>query len=222
MFDRIAGRYDLLNHLLSANIDKRWRKRVTRSLPEGNNLTVLDLACGTADQLLALYDSGRLSGGIGLDLAENMLSIGREKIEARGLSRSLVLKTGNAEDIQFEDEQFDAVSISFGIRNMVDVMQALTEMERVLKPHGRALILEFSIPANRLLRPLYLFYLRSILPRLGRLISGDSGAYRYLNETIETFPYGEEFCRVMRLAGFAKATTHPLTFGIATLYVGEK
>jgi len=222
MFDRIAGRYDLLNHLLSANIDKRWRQVVARHLPERDNLRVLDLACGTADQLLTLHDSGRVSAGIGLDLAENMLALGRTKIAARGLEQSLVLKTGNAEDIPFEDEQFDAVSISFGIRNMVNVMQALTEMDRVLKPHGRALILEFSLPTNRLLRPLYLFYLRRILPTLGRIISGDSGAYRYLNETIEAFPYGDEFCRMMRLAGFAKAGAYPLTFGIATVYVGDK
>ena len=222
MFDRIAGRYDLLNHLLSANVDKRWRRIVAQNLPDGTDLRVLDLACGTADQLLSLYQSGRVTAGIGLDLAESMLAIGRNKIATRGLDESLVLKTGNAEDIPFEDEQFDAASISFGIRNMVDVMQALTEMNRVVKPHGRALILEFSLPVNRLLRPLYLFYLRRILPGLGRLISGDSAAYRYLNETIETFPYGDEFCRMMRLAGFSKAIARPLTFGIATLYVGEK
>jgi demethylmenaquinone methyltransferase/2-methoxy-6-polyprenyl-1,4-benzoquinol methylase len=222
MFDRIAGRYDLLNHLLSANIDKGWRRRVALMLPERTDLRVLDLACGTADQLLALFATGRVMSGIGLDLAENMLAIGREKIEAAGLTDRLALKAGDAEDIPFENEQFDAVTISFGIRNMVDVVQALTEMNRVLRPQGRVLILEFSLPPSRVFKAVYLFYLRHILPRLGRIISRDPGAYRYLNETIETFPCGDDFLRLMKLGGFSRVEAHPLTLGIATVYAGEK
>ena len=222
MFDRIAGRYDLLNHLLSAGLDRRWRKRVANLLPPGDNLHVLDLACGTGDQLIALTASGRVVHGVGLDLAEEMLTIGREKISQRGLEQVLSLQTGDAENLPFDQNSFDAVTIAFGIRNMIDVKRTLREMLRVLKPKGRALILEFSIPRHRLVRGPYLFYLRHVLPRLGAIISGDSAAYRYLNETIETFPHGEVFCQIMRDTGFANVTATPLTAGIVSLYRGDK
>lgn len=222
MFDRIAGRYDLLNHLLSGNRDKAWRRKMTALLPQGDNLRILDLATGTADQLLALYNSGRVESGIGLDMAEKMLAVGRGKIAARSLSHKLSLQEGNAEQIPLESDSFDAVSISFGIRNMTDVNGTLLEMRRILKPGGRALILEFSLPPSALMRGLYLFYFRHVLPRLGAIISGDSGAYRYLNETVETFPYGAAFCRLMTEAGFRDVTENRLTFGIATIYQGDK
>lgn len=222
MFDRIAGRYDLLNHLLSANRDKSWRARMISHLPPGNELHVLDLATGTADQLLALYDSGRLGSGIGLDPAEQMLSIGRKKIAGRMLDGVLRLEKGRAERLQFDDNVFDAVTISFGIRNVSDVSTALQEMRRVLKPGGRALILEFSLPSNSVLRRVYLWYFRSVLPRLGGIISGDRTAYRYLNRSVESFPYGEEFLGLLRAAGFSAPEQFPLTFGIATLYRADK
>jgi demethylmenaquinone methyltransferase/2-methoxy-6-polyprenyl-1,4-benzoquinol methylase len=222
MFDRIADRYDLLNHLLSGNRDKAWRKKMAALLPDRSNLNVLDLATGTADQLLALYDSGRVDHGTGTDMAEKMLAIGRKKIEARSLSDRLTLSVGNAEQIPFDADTFDVASMSFGIRNMTDVPGTLREIHRVLKPEGRVLILEFSLPGNRLLKSLYLFYFRHILPRLGATISGDSGAYRYLNETVETFPYGEAFCRLMSEAGFRNVAANRLTFGIATIYQGDK
>ena len=222
MFDRIAWRYDLLNHLLSANQDKAWRKRLTALLPGGNDLKALDLASGTGDQLLALHDSGRIKHGVGTDLAEKMLAIGRDKITARGLNDSLELKTGDAQNIPFEDNRFDAVTISFGIRNMTDVSLALREMHRVLKPGGRALILEFSLPTNGFIRWGYLIYFRHILPVLGKMISGDDGAYRYLNETVETFPYGQAFCDLMTDAGFQNVKDNRLTLGIASIYQGDK
>jgi len=222
MFDRIAARYDLLNRLLSGGIDRRWRRRLARLLPSGNSLVVLDLACGTGDQLIALAAGGRVGHGIGLDLAEHMLTLGREKIGRRNLDHLLTLQTGDAEKLTFERGTFDAVSISFGIRNMADIRQALAEMLRVLKPGGRVLILEFSVPSNRLVRGPYLFYLRHILPRLGAIISGDSTAYRYLNETIETFPYGDAFCSIMKEAGFASVNCTPLTAGIVSIYQGDK
>jgi len=222
MFDRIAHRYDLLNHLFSLNIDKRWRRRVNEFLPKGDRLDVLDLACGTGDQLLALYAGGRVQSGVGIDLAENMLALGRRKIDAAGLGNRLQLQTGDAQRLAFADSSFDVVTISFGIRNMVDVGLALCEVLRVLRPGGRVLVLEFSLPRSRLTRSVYLFYLRHILPRLGRALSGDSEAYRYLNRTIETFPNGEDFCRLMADSGFKNARPHPLTFGIATIYAGDK
>ncbi|MDX9857675.1 MAG: bifunctional demethylmenaquinone methyltransferase/2-methoxy-6-polyprenyl-1,4-benzoquinol methylase UbiE [candidate division Zixibacteria bacterium] len=222
MFDRIAGRYDLLNHLLSANRDRSWRARMISHLPPGNELHVLDLATGTADQLLALYDSGRLRGGIGLDPAEQMLSIGRKKIAGRMLDSVLRLEKGRAERLPFDDNVFDAVTISFGIRNVSDVSTSLQEMRRVLKPGGRALILEFSLPSNSVLRRVYLWYFRSVLPRLGGIISGDRTAYRYLNRSVESFPYGEEFLGLLRAAGFSAPEQYPLTYGIATLYRADK
>jgi len=223
MFDRVARRYDLLNRLLSLGIDCVWRRKMALFLPPGNDLHVLDLATGTADQLLFLFDeSDRVKSGMGMDLAEKMLDIGRQKVARRRLSEAICLRTGNAMDIPAKDNQFDVATISFGIRNMTDVDKALKEMHRVLKPGGRALILEFSLPGNSFIRKVHLFYLRHMLPRIGRWISKDPYAYRYLNETIETFPHGEAFCRVLRDVGFVATLAHPLTFGIATIYCGDK
>ncbi len=222
MFDRIAHRYDLLNHLLSGNRDVAWRRKMAGMLPEKNDLDVLDLATGTGDQLITLAETGKLRSGVGIDLAEKMLAIGREKIVAKQLDRLLTLQTGDAGAIPFPDNSFDAVSITFGIRNVLDVPTALREISRVLRPNGRALILEFSLPRNGFVRHSYLFYFRHILPRLGGLISGDSHAYRYLNQTVETFPYGEAFCSLMRESGFTSVQATELTFGIATIYSGDK
>lgn len=221
MFDRIAGRYDLLNHLLSFGQDRRWRHKLSAMLPDGL-LEVLDVATGTADQLLAHAETGKLKSGVGVDPAQEMLLIGRNKIEARGLGRVLRLEEGSAEALAFADETFDAVTISFGIRNVSDVGTALGEMRRVLKPNGRLLILEFSLPRFRILRALYLLYFRHILPRLGGFISGDSYAYRYLNKTVETFPYGKSFCALLEKAGFREVDFIPLTFGVVSIYRGVR
>ncbi|MEZ4746352.1 MAG: bifunctional demethylmenaquinone methyltransferase/2-methoxy-6-polyprenyl-1,4-benzoquinol methylase UbiE [Calditrichia bacterium] len=223
MFDRIAHRYDLLNRMLSLGQDVVWRKKVARHLPEQPELHVLDVATGTGDLIIFMQQANAaVKSGIGIDMAEKMLEFGRPKLEKAGISDRFSLKTGNAVAIPFSDNQFDATTISFGIRNVIDVPKALSEMHRVLKKNGRALILEFSLPNNALLRGLYLFYFRNILPRIGGLISGDSFAYRYLNDTVESFPYGEEFCNLMRDAGFRDVKMAPLTFGIATIYQGDK
>lgn len=222
MFDRIAHRYDLLNHLLSFNRDRAWRRKMATLLPKRCQMFLLDLATGTGDQLLAIYNSGQIASGVGLDPAEQMLAIGRQKIQARGLSDKLTMQTGSAEKIPFGDNSFDVISISFGIRNVTQVSQALTEMRRVLKPDGRVLILEFSLPRNAFVRAIYLFYFRHVLPRLGGLISGDRTAYRYLNQTVETFPYGQDFGDEMIKAGFGRVSHTPLTFGVATIYQGDK
>lgn len=223
MFDRVARRYDFLNRLLSFGMDVSWRRKMVDFLPAHHDQHVLDLATGTADQILFLFEkSDKVKSGIGMDLAEKMLEIGWEKTKRLGLSEVISLKVGDAINIPADDNQFDAVTISFGIRNVIDVAKALREMYRVLKPDGRALILEFSLPQNRLIRGVHILYLREILPRVGAFVSGDSYAYRYLNETIEAFPYGEAFCDELRAAGFTAVEAHPLTFGVAMIYQGSK
>lgn len=223
MFDRIAHRYDLLNRLLSFGRDVAWRKQIARHLPPGTALRVLDLATGTADVLLEnSRRTGRIAWGVGVDPSAGMLSFGRKKLRESALSGKHALVRGDAAQLGLQSEIFDAVTIAFGIRNVDDPSAGLREMCRVLKPGGRALVLEFSLPANALFRGVYLFYFRHVLPRIGGIISGDPAAYRYLNKTVEAFPYGDAFCRLMREAGFAQAEALPLTFGIATLYIGEK
>ena len=223
MFDGIAHRYDLLNRLLSFGQDSLWRRRVAQLLPDGSNLHLLDLATGTADLLLSLKrHSVRVEFGVGLDMAARMLAIGRQKITRTNQADKLTLVRSDACLLPFNDGTFNAVTIAFGIRNVIDVPLALREMHRVLKPNGRALILEFSLPENRFIRKIYLPYFRHVLPAIGGLISGDSQAYRYLNETVETFPYGQDFCRLMQDAGFVNVKANQLTLGVATIYQGDR
>lgn len=223
MFDRIAPRYDLLNRVLSLRRDVAWRRSLARHLRGRRDLRLLDLATGTGDQILHLLDAGvDVESAVGLDMSEGMLAVGREKLAHRGLADVVDLRTGDATCIDLPDAGFDAVTITFGIRNVGDVPRALAEMLRVLSPGGRALILEFSMPGNPLLRAAYTVYLRHLLPWIGGWVSGDRQAYRYLNRTIEQFPSGEAFCLLMREAGFVDVVAHPLTFGVATCYVGER
>ena len=223
MFDRIAKRYDFLNRLLSFGLDVIWRKRVARHLKDQPKQHILDLATGTADLLLTVSkQNDKVDTGVGIDLAEKMLVIGKQKIADHGLDECLTLQVGDATNIPFEGKNFDAVMIAFGIRNVDDLHKSLKEMHRVLKKKGRAIILEFSLPDNRFIRSIYLFYFRNILPKIGGLISGDSYAYRYLNQTVETFPYGKDFENLMSQAGFMDVKSKPLTFGVATIYQGDK
>lgn len=223
MFDRIADRYDLLNRLLSFNQDIHWRRRMADHLPPGKEQEVLDLATGTADQLLSLFSqSDRIASAIGIDRAERMLERGRRKITQQHLEEKILLKTGDVTAIPFEADRFDTVTISFGIRNVDDLDRALHEIYRVLKRGGRVLILEFSLPKNAVARAGYLFYLRTVLPKFGSIVSGDRYAYRYLSESIEAFPYGETFCNILRKSGFIHVKRTPLTFGVVTIYQGDK
>jgi demethylmenaquinone methyltransferase/2-methoxy-6-polyprenyl-1,4-benzoquinol methylase len=222
MFDRIAPRYDILNRLLSAGLDVAWRRKLARLMPNRESLRLLDVATGTADQILMLIDRApAIKEAIGIDMAERMLDKGRAKVRERGLEQRVHLKTGDALAIPEPDASFDVCTITFGIRNVVDVVAGLREMRRVLRPGGRALVLEFSQPEARWFRGIYFFYLRHILPAIGGWISGDREAYRYLNLTIETFPSGNAFCALMRQAGFEDVRAIPLTMGIATIYVGD-
>jgi demethylmenaquinone methyltransferase/2-methoxy-6-polyprenyl-1,4-benzoquinol methylase len=223
MFDRIAPRYDLLNRLLSFRRDVAWRKRMARQIPPGDGLRLLDLATGTADQIISLMQTNeRITSAVGVDMSEGMLKCGREKITRLAWDSRVVLRTGDAMSVPESDQAFDVATMSFGIRNVLNVTESLREVRRVLKPGGRALILEFSTPSNPLFRPLYFFYLRHILPVLGGMLSGDRTAYRYLNRTIETFPSGRDFCAIMETAGFENVKAIPLTLGIASIYQGDR
>jgi len=223
MFDRIAPRYDLLNRVLSMRRDVAWRRRLARHLPDAPGLRVLDLATGTGDVLLALHNScPDMAFGLGVDVAGNMLALARDKIAGRGLDHGLAVMQCDALCLALPDGIFDAVTIAFGIRNVPGPEEALREIHRVLRPGGRVLVLEFSLPRNRPFRALYLAYFRHVLPHIGGLLSGDFEAYRYLNRTAERFPRGGAFCALLEGAGFGAVHAHPLTFGIATLYQGDK
>ena len=217
IFNRIAKSYDSVNRILSFGLDIGWRKKVNTLLPQKNGLRLLDLATGTADQVIMLCDiNPNIGSATGMDLSDEMLNIGREKIKR--FNGKIELHNGDAVQLPIEDSQYDALTMSFGIRNVPDVQASMREMYRVLGDGGKALILEFSLPKNPVIRFGHIFYLRYVLPLVGGLISGDYAAYKYLNTSIEAFPYGEDFCNLMRNAGFESVTAHPVTFGIATIY----
>ena len=223
MFNSIAGRYDFLNRLLSLGQDIRWRKALKKFLPDSNGQIILDLATGTADVLITLAkDNSRIHRGFGVDPAVKMLEIGREKIKHQHLDDRLMLQQGDAQALPFLDETFDCVTISFGIRNIPDLRLALLEMYRVTKKGGRILILEFSKPENPLLKCGHWFYLQTIVPLVGFLFSGNFKAYTYLNQTIQTFPYGDRFCKILKQMGFVAVEPYPLMGGAATIYAAQK
>ncbi len=221
MFDRIAHRYDLLNRLLSFKRDEVWRDVLAAHLPPTGPVRVLDLATGTGDILFSMVRrcGGRLEA-YGADLSFSMLQRAKQKSDGR--DAGLLFTRADAEKLPFPDAAFDAVSIAFGIRNVDDPVVALRQMLRVLRPGGQALVLEFSLPRNAILRAAYLIYFRRALPWIGGVISGDAAAYRYLNTSVEAFPHGEAFAALMREAGFTDIRLRPLTLGVATLYVGTR
>ncbi|MBN1869266.1 MAG: bifunctional demethylmenaquinone methyltransferase/2-methoxy-6-polyprenyl-1,4-benzoquinol methylase UbiE [Candidatus Omnitrophica bacterium] len=223
IFDDISNRYDFLNHLFSFGLDVQWRRQLAKHITPKGGQKVLDLATGTADVLLALFrQNPHIHSGFGIDLSDKMMAIGRHKIAQHGLSRYITLSQGDVNQAPFQNNLFDVVTIAFGIRNTEDPQRVLREMYRVLKTGGRALILEFSLPQNNIVRPICLFYLRHILPVIGGMFTGQFQAYRYLNQTIENFPYGNAFCGLMHNAGFENVKAHPLFFGAASIYQGDK
>jgi demethylmenaquinone methyltransferase/2-methoxy-6-polyprenyl-1,4-benzoquinol methylase len=223
MFDRIAPTYDLLNHVLSLGLDFLWRRRAVARLDRRAPLHVLDLATGTGDLLIALLrGQANACRAVGLDASKNMLAVCRRKLRRRGLDSRVELVQGEASATPFADCTFDAVTMAFGIRNTSDVTGTLGEIHRILKPGGQAVILEFSLPSSRMIRWVYLRYLRHVVPRLGALISGDRHAYRYLNASIEAFHQPKAFSAALREAGFGQVTARPLTMGVASLYSGYK
>ena len=225
MFDRIAPRYDLLNHLLSFGQDFFWRRKVAKYLNSSRKgkLEILDLATGTGDLLISLFrENPKITKAVGLDISENMLAICREKINSHKLTEHISLVQADAAAIPFAENSFDAVTIAFGIRNTADTFETLKEMHRILRPGGISLILEFSLPANRILRKCYLFYLRRFVPLLGRVVSGDDYAYRYFGKTVENFYSADDFCALMKEAGFLNVQANQLTAGVVCIYRGYK
>lgn len=222
IFDDIAGTYDLLNRCLSLGIDVLWRKRMMRELPAKQNIIALDLATGTGDVALELAKQSKVERIRGLDLSKGMVELGRKKVAAKNLSDKVVLDIGDGVAVPVEDASQDVVTLSFGIRNFPDPQLSLKNIHRVLTPGGRALIMEFGLPKNPIVRAGYLFYFRKVLPFFGNLVSRHGDAYTYLNKTVEDFPYDKAFADWMREAGFKNVRTVSLSFGIAFLYIGEK
>lgn len=224
MFDRVAPRYDFLNRVLSAGTDIRWRNKAVRLLgehipggPAGK--TILDMATGTAD--LAISASRlRPKEIVGVDPSEGMLDVGRKKIAEKKLDTMIRLEVGASEDLPFESDTFDGAMVAFGVRNFEDRIGGLREISRVLKPGCPLLVLEFSQPRGPI-APLFGFYFHRILPKIGGLISGDSGAYTYLHDSVQIFPDGQDFLDEMTEAGFDKTSAKRLTFGIASIYIGH-
>ncbi len=223
MFDAIAARYDLLNHLLSAGLDRRWRQRAIRSLRLTGGERVVDVCTGTGDVALAAIDARPgASRVVGIDFSAEMLRLGGEKVRARGGAGRILLARGDATKLPLPSSSMDAATVAFGIRNVEQPERGLAEMRRVLRPGGRLAILEFSIPAFRLVRAVYLPYFRHVLPRVGGLVSGHGSAYTYLPASVGSFIAPETMLDYLRACGFVRVSATPLSLGIVMLYTAEK
>lgn len=221
MFDNIAPKYDFLNHFLSLGIDKLWRKKAIRILSGYKTNLLLDVASGTGDFAIAAAKL-KPSKIIGFDISEQMLNVGRAKVQRLGLDNIIEFQKGDSEAMPFDDEHFDAITVAFGVRNFENLENGLKEFVRVLKNDGVAIILEFSKPKYFPMKQLYLFYFFGILPLIGRLVSKDSSAYSYLPESVMAFPDDQKFLTILRNVGFSKASQRRLSFGIATIYIAQK
>lgn len=221
MFDRIAGRYDFLNHFLSMGIDRGWRKKAINSLRPIQPKKILDVATGTGDLAIAAL-SLTPEKVTGVDISEGMMEIGRKKLADKNLSDIITLQYGDSEALPFSDAAFDAITCAYGVRNFEHLEKGLQQMNRVLRPGGRVAILEFSKPKRFPVKQLYQFYFRYILPTLGKTVSKDATAYTYLPESVAAFPEGAQFCAILEQCGYKNVKARPLTFGITTLYTAEK
>ncbi len=222
MFNNISGKYDFLNHFLSAGIDRRWRKKAIAELKEIDPKIILDVATGTADLALEAERQLKPEKIIGIDIAVKMLDIGRQKISKKGLVEIITLDEGDSENLPFQDNTFDAVTVAFGVRNFANVENGLKEMIRVLKPGGKCVILEFSKPKVFPIKHLYNFYFKKILPGIGRMTSKDKKAYAYLYESVQAFPEGEDFIELLNKLGLNQTKCEALTMGICSIYSGVK
>ena len=221
MFDKISRRYDFLNHFLSLGIDISWRKKAIKLLAADAPKYILDIATGTADFALEamVLNPDKI---IGVDISPGMLEIGRGKVAAKKLEHKIDLQLGDSEKLNFMDNNFDAVIVSFGVRNFENLSRGLKEMYRVLKPDGTAVILEFSKPHKFPFKQVYKWYFSTILPRIGRFVSKDKSAYQYLPESVRHFPSGQDFLKELEKAGFNNCLCKTLTFGVSSIYLARK
>lgn len=222
MFDNIAPTYDKLNHRLSWDIDKGWRRKAIRQLQPFAPKTLLDIATGTGDFAILAAKMLKLEKLIGADISEGMMEIGRQKVKAEGLDSIVSFEKEDCLNLSYADGTFDAVTAAFGIRNFADLDKGLKEMQRVLKPGGHLSIVELTTPVSFPMKQLFRIYSHTVLPVYGRLISKDTSAYGYLTKTIEAFPQGERMMEILKKAGFAEASFKRLTFGICTMYFATK
>ena len=222
MFDHIAPTYDKLNHRLSWDIDRYWRRKAIRQLKARHPQTMLDIATGTGDFAILAAEMLRPTRLIGVDISEGMMQIGRQKVAERGLQDVIAFERQDCLALTYPDESFDAVTAAFGIRNFADLDRGLSEMQRVLKVGGMLSVVELTSPVSFPMKQLFSFYSHSVLPLYGRLISHDDSAYAYLTKTIEAFPQGERMMEILTKAGFRESTFQRLTFGICTMYLATK
>lgn len=221
MFNTISGNYDNLNRMISLGTDQGWRRKVLRMVSETNPSSILDIATGTGD--MAIYLSKTNADKIvGLDLSQGMLDVGIEKIKALKLDHQIEMVLGDSENLPFEDNSFDAITVGFGIRNFEDLEKGLSEILRVLKPNGIFIILETSVPTKFPFKQGYNFYTKSIVPFMGKLFSKDQKAYAYLSESAKNFPFGEELNNILKKIGFKNVKHLPQTMGVATIYTSSK
>jgi demethylmenaquinone methyltransferase/2-methoxy-6-polyprenyl-1,4-benzoquinol methylase len=221
MFNNISPKYDFLNRFLSLGIDILWRKKAIKILQKYQPKTIIDIATGTGDFAVEAM-SLKPKKIIGIDISEGMLQIGQKKIDRKKLTEIISLEYGDSENLNFENNYFDAATAGFGVRNFQDLEKGLVEINRVLKPNGVAVILEFSQPEKFPIKQLYNFYFKNILPFIGKTVSNDTSAYTYLPESVGEFPYGEKFIEIMKNCNFKTVTQKRVSFGIATIYVGIK
>ncbi len=222
MFDNIAPHYDMLNHTLSCNIDRLWRRCVVRIVARSNPRTILDLATGTGDLAINLSRHIPAAKVLGVDLSEGMLEVARRKVGELGLEDRVALEQGDGEHLNLETASVDVATVAFGVRNFGDLQAGLRELARVVRPGGKVVILEFSRPQNRVFRALYEFYSYKILPRIGGAVSHDKRAYEYLPESVGEFPLPPAFLEILSEAGFRNCRACSQTFGIAQIYIGER
>ena len=221
MFDNISENYDGLNRVISFGIDVKWRKKVVAIVGENNPRQILDIATGTGDLAIMMADLNP-DRVVGLDISAGMLEVGKQKIAKANLSDKIEMLVGDSENMPFEDETFDAITVSFGVRNFANLDKGLTEIKRVLKPNGKLVILETSVPTKFPYKQGYRFHSSVILPIIGKLFSKDKVAYSYLSESANSFPFGEKFNNILLKNGFTTATDKPVTFGVASIYTATK
>jgi len=221
MFDAISKEYDGLNRVISFGIDIKWRKKVVEIVANTNPKFILDIATGTGDMAINLAETNA-EKIVGLDISEGMLDVGKQKILKKGLQDKIEMVVGDSENLPFENDTFDAITVGFGVRNFETLEKGLSEIYRVLKPNGIFVILETSVPTKTPFKQGYNIYSKHILPVIGKLFSKDRSAYRYLSDSASVFPYGEALNNILRKIGFINVINKPQTFGVATIYTSSK